>query len=681
MNVPVDLFTDAKPTPASKALTVFHAALVGQEETNWEELFAGYTELKAITFSSGLEFLVGLADRFAEMEIVFGSESILTKEHLALAQASQTIEAYGFADMLADQKGLTEALARLLGRSARQLLDRIVAGSLRFRLLRGRPSHEKLYLMSGPSGSRVVTGSANLSRAAFTGRQHEIFTKFDGEPAWRAFHEYYQRDMRESVAIVADALIVPQADGSAAARHTRLRLDEVPIVRVLTAGVTLIDEPPRPVPPGFTADALASAAAIGAELMDLSFPKDKQGRTVINASKALQLFRAHQARPLSEAMEDRIPRAEIDFATGTVRLDGAVWLRSDDRIPSEEVERDARLLADYLAGFESFFGDVESAVAAYWAFLVWLCAAPSAPFLRQAAVPAGIDAWAYPVYAVLYGRSSGGKTLFARVASRSMFGFVKTIKSKEFTTPRALGFRDQLGAIPLLIDDVSRDRFSKYIPDLVKTDQEASGAYAPIVVTTNKDVTTISPDLTKRMVTCHINAAINENRSVAEQMGRRIEGAIGTALYRAYLQRFIPEVRTMRAAIDADAVKSPELLETSADILRTVLGKALDVLPSWACPLRSSDYFGMRHRLFTDQLQELIADDRTTANQRARELIVDFGEDMQQARQFARGAPDFVFKSQIGGKIKLDLNALENAMDFTAAARPPWWRRLIGRGS
>jgi hypothetical protein len=60
---------------------------------------------------------------------------------------SQTVAAYGFADAVADHKALTEALARLLGHGGRSLLARVVSGSLRFRLLRGRPSHEKLYLL------------------------------------------------------------------------------------------------------------------------------------------------------------------------------------------------------------------------------------------------------------------------------------------------------------------------------------------------------------------------------------------------------------------------------------------------------------------------------------------------------------------------------------------------------
>ena len=99
-------------------------------------------------------------------------------------------------------------------------------------------------------------------------------------------------------------------------------------------------------------------------------------------------------------------------------------------------------------------------------------------------MPVGLDPLTYPVYAVLYGRSSAGKTLFTRIASQSMFGFEKMVRSGQFTANRALGLRDRLGAIPLLIDDLTRDKFSTHVPDLVRTDQHVSGLYAPIVLTT-----------------------------------------------------------------------------------------------------------------------------------------------------------------------------------------------------
>jgi hypothetical protein len=165
-----DLFAGANLQPATRPLTVVRAELISRDQASWEELFEGFTSLQAITFSSSLEMLLRLADRHDDLEIVFGSESILSREHLALPQAGQTIQSYGFADALADQKALIEALARLLGRTGQRLLERIAERSLRFRLLRRRPSHEKLYLLKDLAGRRVITGSANLSIAAFESR-------------------------------------------------------------------------------------------------------------------------------------------------------------------------------------------------------------------------------------------------------------------------------------------------------------------------------------------------------------------------------------------------------------------------------------------------------------------------------------------------------------------------------
>ncbi len=679
--MPSDLFAGAEPRAAARPLTVFRANLIACEQTSWEELFAGFTALRAITFSSSMEMLLRVAERLDDMEIVFGSESILSHDHKALAQASQTIQAYGFADALVDQKALVEALARLLGRTAARLLERVADGTLRFRLLRGRPSHEKLYLLSGPAGHRVVTGSANLSLAAFEGRQQEVYVAFDGEPAWKLFDGYYQRDWGDSVTVEPDALVAHRPDGTRAARERPLELEEVPIVRVLKAGVALVDEAPRPVPQGFTSDQMRTAAALGAELKDLTLPKDRAGRTIVNAASVLRVLRAFRARPVGEASEARIPRAEIDFATGDVRLDGAPWLRPDEVVPTDDIARDARILVDYLDSFLAFFGNGAGAIEVYWAFLVWLYSAPAAPHLRQAAVTVGIDPWVYPVYAVLFGRSSGGKTLFTRIAARSMFGFEKMMRSGEFTANGALGMRDKLGAIPLLIDDVTRDRFTRYVPDLVRTDQEGGGQYAPVVLSTNRDVTSIPPDLTKRMVTCHIDAATSENRSVTDRSARRALNEIGTALYRAYLQRLIPEVRAMRAEIDAGPEEFPDLLARSAMVLRDVLTKALGKLPEWARPLTYGDYFGIRHRRFRDQLADMLRDseERVEINQRAGEMTIGFGGDNNQAAQFARSVPDFVLKGRFADKVKLDLRALEQEMGFAAERPLGWWRRLIRR--
>src|SRR5262249_44174247 len=207
----------------------------------------------------------------------------------------------------------------------------------------------------------------------------------------------------------------------------------------------------------------------------------------------------------------------------------------------------------------------------------------------------------------------------------------------------------------------------------VRTDQETAALYAPVVLTTNRDVSTIPPDLTKRMVACHIDAAIPENRSVTERIARRAVREIGTALYRAYLQRLIPEVRTMRAEIDAEAAQFPDLLARSSEILRHLLGIALGDPPVWARPLGFSDYFGIRHRRFRDQLTDMLADpdERVTINRRAGEITISFGGDTNQAAQFARSVPDFVLKGRFAHLVKLDLQALEQEMGFDVETTRP----------
>ena len=670
-----------EPEDRAGNLTVFRAELVSRDETDWRQLFAGFERFQAITFSSSLAFLLRLTPQFTDAEIVLGSERILTRQHLLLVQTSQVVDAYGVADSLADHKALTEALAQQLGAEGQALLPRVLDGSLRFRLLRGQPSHEKLYLLSGAAGQRVIAGSGNLSRHAFEAQQQEVYISFDGEKAWSEFERYYQRDWCESCPVDADLLVVKNAAGEPQARSGPVELMETPLARVIRAGTVIREEPARYQALEPTLAALREAERLGAELKEIPLPKSKSGHTVVDAQTLVRVLRQHQARPVSEPAEDRLPRAEILFGSGQVILDGAPWLSAGEAVSQEQVRKDAELMTEYIASFGSFFGDARGAVEAYWAFLVWLYSAPVAPYLRQAAIPAGIDPWVYPVYAVLYGRSSGGKTLFTRVAARSMFGFEKMIRSSVFTATRTLGLRHKLGVIPLLIDDVTRDKFTEHVPGLVRTDHEMGDCYAPVVITTNKDVTAIPADVSKRMVTCHIDAAIPENKSITGQIARRVTKEIGTGLFRAYLQRLMPNMRAMRAAIDEGQPGFPDLLEASSQALREIFEESLGSVPEWARLLSFHDYFGIRHRKFSEQLAVMLAEseERVVVNRKTREISINFGGDTNQANQFAKTVPDFVLKGRFADVVRLDLEALEKEMGIEVSSGKGFWERLIGR--
>ena len=150
-------------------------------------------------------------------------------------------------------------------------------------------------------------------------------------------------------------------------------------------------------------------------------------------------------------------------------------------MPKSAAQR--RLLDPRISFDEASTGTLraDAAIKSYWTFLCWLYAAPVAPL----AAPCGSivnsgDPLAYPVFGILHWRPNVGKSWFSEIAASSMFGPVwKQLRGTTFTANRVLGLREQLGAIPLLIDDVNRDHFTREVPDLGKFDRERATLYAP----------------------------------------------------------------------------------------------------------------------------------------------------------------------------------------------------------
>ncbi len=673
---------EAPPLPlaaGANAIQVFDIKVLATRELEWRALFEGFLTLKVITFSASMPAILDVAQMFEDVEITFGSERVLSREIAALEQAT-TAAGYRFTDAIADQKAFIERFVRpALSRRGEQLLERVQDGTLRFRLLRQVPSHAKLYLLAGENRFRVVTGSANLSVAALTGQQRETFFVADGEADYWRFMEYYDLNEERSDPVAADLLVIApnQPDEpKLAVPEDPVDVLNVPCIRFLRTQGAIVEAPRPPVMPELSTAAMRHASELGAELRQLSLDRNRNGATVVTANGFARAYRAHASRPITDKT-DRVPAARIDLATGLVTLDGRPWHRVGAPVPWPEVQGDAQLLAPYFEGFARFYGDAAGVSRSYWALTCWLYAAPFAPLLRSAALRHDGSPLAFPVHAVLYGRSDGGKTMFSRVISRSMFGIEQMIRGQHFTTARALGLREQLGAIPLLIDDVNRDRFSQYVPDLVKFDHESGEGYAPILISTNRDVTAVTPDLRKRMIVCHIDGA--RPRSIPEAPARAALSKIGTALYRSYLDRVAPRIPRLIEALAENADDPPDLLRLSSEILGDLLGEALDELPSWATPIGISEVDQLKDKPLLDLLGELVEQDseRVSVNRSAGELVVHFGGDHHQAARFEKLVPAQALKGRFADAVKLDPAALEQEYGFDVAPRSR--RSLLAR--
>jgi NgoFVII restriction endonuclease len=691
-----DLFAPTAPPPVGEAppqraaererILVFEIVIQGTRETVWRDLFEGFRSLKAITFSASVPAILEVAGLFEDVEITFGSERVLSRELAALEQATTAV-GYRFTDALADQKALIERFVRpALSRAGERLLERVQDGSLRFRLLREAPSHAKLYLLAEDERFRAVSGSANLSLAAFSGRQRETFFVSDTQADYRRFADAYLENEARSDPIAADLLVVASGDDNPVQLEVPdgpVEIQEVPCFRFLRAQGAIIETPRPPVMSELSASALREASALGAELQQIALDRNRNGATVISATGFVRAYRAHAARPITDRT-DRVPEARIDLGSGLVTLDGRPWHRIGAPVPWPEVERDAGLLAPYFEGFGRFYGDAEGVRRSYWALACWLYGAPFASALRTAALRHDGSPLAYPVHAVLYGRSDGGKTMFSRIVTRSMFGIEQMVRGKDFTTQRALGLRERLGAIPLIVDDVNRDRFTQYVPDLVKFDHESGEGYAPILISTNRDVTAVTPDLRKRMVVCHIDGA--RPRGMPEAPARAALSGVGTALYRAYLERLVPRLPGLIEALARDPHHPPDLLAASSEILSDLVAEALGSAPGWARSIAQEEIERLKDKPLLDLLEEIIEQnsDRVRINRASGDLVVDFGGDHNQAARFEKLVPAQALKGRFADAVKLDLDALERDFGFAPAGRSrrslgAFLARLLGR--
>lgn len=152
------LFTDE----TKGGIEVIYSKFIDQRRMDYKSLFGGFDHLKVITFSYGLGFVETVADMFEDVEIIIGSMNTVRPDIVEVAM-HQKLE-----------------MKRLSKR--KRLVERVKDGSVRIYFNMRKMSHEKLYILYADDGRcRIITGSANLSKRAFTGGQYEEITCFDGD--------------------------------------------------------------------------------------------------------------------------------------------------------------------------------------------------------------------------------------------------------------------------------------------------------------------------------------------------------------------------------------------------------------------------------------------------------------------------------------------------------------------
>lgn len=618
-------------------LGVVRARFEGFEKSSFEALISGYSSLKVLTYSSSLPIINRAAEVMDSLEVVFGRADILGEVASYLHYQELLIR-----DLIAATRGKDH------------VKEKIDSGDIKLYVVQEIISHEKLFLLEGESGTRVITGSANFSDRAFSGAQNESYVCFDDDPeAWERFNFAYEgMKARSTTSIIERAQIDGEFDPENLPAFSPARKDskspKVVLVQDAPAETSIVHRAAAKPPKRYTGISSAVQAKGGVAKLDRP-----------SARKAARYVRSNW-RTREENPEESL---SIHLDSGEAALSGKPL---DLNPPEEEVARDVEAWLAYFDGYGTFRGQPEKLARDYFTFWSWFYAGPFLCDLRNAALARGDDVWDYPIYGILYGKSNCGKSELVKTLLSSMFDRDAFPPNDWFTKGNIPAVMEQNRRYPLVFDDMDKGRFGMHADALIKDDHVRLGEYPAVVLSMNAGQDTFDSELRKRALVVYTGASLPDHTGEAQKLRRRLKEVkknLGVALFREYLGRVIPLVR--------DGLDEPlDVLETSSSVLVDIISEHSDELPEWCRVVTMEEYGHGRHdRVREELLQQWVHD--PSAWSRRGDKVVFRSEDIHGTMtKLRRDVPDYLYGTgSKGSVIVFDAAELERFLGTSLTRR------------
>jgi GTPase SAR1 family protein len=564
-----DIF-EVQEAPSSK-IDVVKLNYVSAESLTWQELFAGFNELYAVTFSSGINFVYALLDMFDKAEIVFGSEAVMS---------------YSMQEIMAYQEQLLSRMRNAIGEKRQKLLDRIDDESVRFYVARKQLSHEKIYLLKSDDGKkRVIMGSANLSYNAFGGIQRENICYMDDEAAFDWYMDCFAELKEGSTDIISKKAFV-SADLAE-------NIDDLPISQSVIIHRAVVIEPSADL--SEEVKFILDIQNLAKELAPiLPKPDKKTGKTII-APDMVTKIRKHRADEIVKEKELRseYPQLNIDVAEHRVTLNGE---KIDLSPTKSEIQNDVELFLKYMNGYNKFHGDYIGMQHRYFEFANWFFCSPFMAIMRDMAARFDQNKLPYPVFGLVYGQSKAGKTSFLETLLKMMIGQKPKVSAPDFTRSSIENLKHVVQGAPIIVDDLTQSRFSQHAIETIKNDDfgvsEHLTTYSAVVISANEDVKAVAPEVIRRTVICRVEAGLTNTEVMKSNIVRMVQQKIGTAFYREYLRRMLDVIPDMIEQMkDDEAESAPDILAVSSKIIVEIMNEHNDNIPEYIRELSLEDYF------------------------------------------------------------------------------------------
>ena len=541
------------PHDSENMLQIIQAKYERHITCSYQELFDNFDELHALTYSVGVKQVEDVMQYFKRGEVIIGSPSQIHGD-LAHMLAKQQYDIGYFSHNMELQK-------------------RIEDETFRFYVTTG--SHGKIYLLEADDGRRrVIMGSANFSRQAWDGSQVECYICIDDSNLFNYYMDLFAAIRQDSSYEIGKDAEELRPDGS--------NLEKLPVIHkiVKTNQAVVIHDVPNNEEIEYATQITADTKKFAKWLESVKIDADKK--------KSLLLLPKHVARLKQISRQEHDERTKKMVINPEFRIDyckktATFADKPLNLYPSpDDVSSDIQCILDYMKGTESFTGNTVELRSIYWKVMIYMFISPFIAILRyhyRNIAPINSVGKAFPMYMILRGPKNGGKSSIVKTIQYLMFGQPLGTLPAEVVSPKIFEeYKLQVKGCPVLIDDVNNRRF-KYFKDIVKNENSLFLAHVLdhgcFILTTN-EAEKILPEISKRSIIFHIHNQLTDDAAMKKDISLyTMQKHMGTAFYRAYIQRMIPEVQKLLTLLDRDEFDDPEWLP---DIFRSASQTMIDII-------------------------------------------------------------------------------------------------------
>lgn len=666
---------------------IYHTKFIKTSYESLEDLFSGFNELRAITFSYDIKFIDKIMKMFDYGEIILGGRFMVRRDddlHRLVGEAYSLLEAMTLSESAADairsQKDLVARMSQqdLFVRSPKLLID-----------------HRKLYLLKADDGrTRVIKGSANMTGFAWSGNQMESYEVDDSPEGYEAFLEDFETAWDLSSDIPEDVVVSKKTDKPE---------NDIPLIKeaiktreaiVLREKETNEDSYDR-IRYTIEVDKILEK---NKELLAGIKPELKNGLTQIFPEKLKRIIsnnRSINRKKLS--LEERI----LDYPTLTFNYDTKEAFINDEKLDlnpeTSEVKKDIAILFDAMDNYtKDFIGDTDRVRESHYKLLNILFSSPFNAKLRCVADSQNIPTASLPLYTLITSTGANtGKTFMTKLILKFMSGLdLMPFDTKYLPTRLINGIIQEYKGMPIFVDEIDTRYYGRLTTNIKNSTlcEKRQFDQEPLMIFAGNRLNDPEEPERKRMpfLSYDTNLKSDKDPMAYQAMSKKILMEAGNGLYREYLRRMLDEVcELIDFMFDNDNKEDgyyPDLTKISSRILLEIFEDYGYDLPVYVRVFNWNDDFSYHAKYISEDaiegIKNMWENSPKNFNLKSDVVIIESGKDSGSKRLMTSWAnslpPEFnpqYIENRDNSTLVLNKKELEKRLGF----RLNFFSRFLGR--